>query len=87
MGRHQEAIPWAEQALAEVPGNGTAIQNLMVNYWHAGREADAHELAKALSARAAPTTIAGYRKNVPYLPGRYLDDIFEAFRAVGLPEE
>jgi TolB-like protein len=87
MGRHDEAIPWAEQALAEVPGNGTAIQNLMVNYWHAGREADARKLAAQLRARAAPTTIAGYRKNVPYLPGRYLDDIFEAFRAVGLPEE
>ena len=86
MGRHEEAIPPTEQALAEVPGYGTAIQNLLVNYWHTGRGADAREMAKELNARAAPTTIAGYRKNIPYLPGRYLDDVFEAFRAVGLPE-
>ena len=86
MGRHDEAIPPTEQALAEVPGYGTAIQNLMVNYWHTGREADAREMAAQLSARAAPTTIAGYRKNIPYLPGRYLDDVFAAFRALGLPE-
>lgn len=87
MGRHNEAIPWAEQVLAELPGFGTAIQNLMVNYWHTGREADAREMAAQLSARAAPTTISGYRENIPYLPGRYLDDVFEAFRALGLPEE
>ena len=86
MGRHAEAIPPTEQALAEVPGYGTAIQNLLVSYWHTGRTADAQQMAAQVNARAAPTTIAGYRRNIPYLPGRYLDEVFEAFRAVGLPE-
>jgi TolB-like protein len=86
MGRYDEAIPPTEQALAEVPGYGTALQHLLIFYWHTGREAKAREMAAQLSARAAPTTISGYRKNIPYLPGRYLDDVFTAFRAVGLPE-
>jgi len=87
MGRYEAAIPYAEQALAEVPGFGSGLLNLVVYYWHAGRKEDARRMAAELMAREAPTTISGYSKNTPYLPGRYMDDILTAFRAVGIPED
>ncbi len=86
MGRYEAAIPYTEQALAEVPGFGTGLMNLTVYYWHAGREADARRVAEELKASAAPTTISGFAKNTPFLPGRYMDDILTALRGVGMSE-
>jgi adenylate cyclase len=86
-GRYEQAIEWAERALAAQPGYRPAFLVKVVASAQLGRIDEARDWLSRVLELEPGLTIARFKASVPFFPPESLARYVEALRKAGLPEE
>jgi TolB-like protein/DNA-binding winged helix-turn-helix (wHTH) protein/Tfp pilus assembly protein PilF len=86
LGRHVEALAWADKTLLQLADYVPAVRTKIVCCMHLGFFGEARALARRLVERHPDLTVARWKTTaLKYLPHDALDDQVRCLRAAGIP--
>ena len=87
VGRYEEAIDWADQALGEEPSYRPAMRIKVIANAYLGRIEEARDWLRRLLEVEPGLTVAGFKAYAAtYFPPEILDVWVDGFRKAGVPE-